>query len=93
MTSKLPTVLELIAKSLESQEIVLFAESLHYQYTHLWAVRKGIRKLPLEPTLLLCQRHGIDSEDAIKIFLAQKMKPKKEAPKKTSLLDRKKPKS
>lgn len=93
MTSKLPTVLELIAKSLETQEIVLFAESLQYQYTHLWGVRKGLRKLPLEPTLLLCHKHGINNDDAIKIFLAQKLKPKKEAPNKTSLLDRKKPNS
>jgi hypothetical protein len=87
MKSKLPTVLDLIAKSIESQEIVRFAESLDYEYTHLWGVRKGLRKLPLEPTLLLCKRHGIESDDAIKIFRAQELKPKKAPPKKRSLLD------
>jgi hypothetical protein len=87
MKSKLPTVMDLIAKSIETQEIVRFAESLDYEYTHLWGVRKGLRKLPLEPTLLLCQQHGIESDDAIKIFLAQELKPKKVPPKKRSLLD------
>jgi hypothetical protein len=88
--AKHKSILEMIAEDMADKDIVPYAESLHYDYKSLWAVRKGFRKLPLEPTLILCQRFGISSEDSVNIFMGQKLAPKEEeAPKKKkhSLLD------
>ena len=84
------SILEMIAEDMADKEIVPYAESLRYNYKNLWAVRKGLRKLPLEPTLILCRRFGISSEESIKIFMGQELAPKEEItpkPKKSSLFD------
>lgn len=87
----------MIEADIDHGNIVKYSEGLGYDYKNLWAVRLGIRKLPLSPSLILCKRFGIDTDEAIKIFQSQIIEEKTAVAstrkKKSSLLDRKKPTS
>lgn len=72
------TILDLIENKLETMGVVEFAESIGINYRALWAIRKGMRKLPLEPTISLTQQYGITGDKALLMFLKQKITNKHE---------------
>jgi hypothetical protein len=71
--NKLPTVLELLNKSLETTGITYLANELHFHYTNLHAVLKGDRKLPLNPTIYLARIHGYEDNDGVFIYVFQEL--------------------
>lgn len=92
---KLPTVQELLHKSLETTGITFLARSLEFEYTNLSGVVKGNRKLPVNATILLARLQGYTDEQGVFMHAYQYLypdeKPIKPAPKKSALPTRKKP--
>lgn len=82
---KLPTVVDLVNKSLETIGITYLAKDLDYDYTNLNKVAKGAIKLPLNPTILLARMHGFTDEQGVWINAYQHItdpdaEPKSRAP-------------
>jgi hypothetical protein len=92
---KLPTVQELLHKSLKTTGITFLARSLEVEYTNLSGVVKGTRKLPVNPTILLARLHGFSDEQGVFMHAYQYLypdeKPIKPATQKSALPTRKKP--
>jgi hypothetical protein len=87
------SIIEMIEEDRGDLSLPEYAKVINYVYKNLWAVCRGNRSLPLEQTLLLCQRRKIPSDQAVRIYLSQDSKShpvKVEASKekKRSLLDR-----
>lgn len=68
---KLPTVVELLNKTLKTTGITFLARQLEYDYPNLSSVAKGKRKLPLNPIILLARQHGYTDEDALFMYTFQ----------------------
>lgn len=82
---KLPTVLDLLRKSLETTGITYLAKDIEYDYTNLSKVVKGTVKLPLDPCIRLAMLHGYKDIDGVFINAYQHMYPdenKSRAPRK-----------
>ncbi len=70
---KLPTVLELLEKSLKTTGITYLAKDIDYDYTNLSKVVKGTVKLPLAPCIKLALLHGYTDIDGLFLNAYQHM--------------------
>ena len=88
---KLPTVMELLNKSLEDTKVTYLAKELDFDYTNLYKVIRDRRRLPLNQTIHLARLHGYDDIQALFMHAFQEMDgdqeiPKNQRPKKPSVL-------
>ena len=76
---KLPTIIELLNKSLETTAITTLARELSdvcgqaIEYTNISAAVRGKRKLPLKPAIALCQMHGLAAEQTLFVVAEQEI--------------------
>ena len=72
---KLPTIMELLNKSLEDTKPTYLAKELDFDYTNLYKVIRERRRLPLNQTILLARMHGFDDVQALFMHAFQEMNP------------------
>ena len=70
---KLPTVMELLNKSLQEMKVTYLARELQIDYTNLYKVIRDRRRLPLTQTVLLARLHGFNEVDALFMHAFQEM--------------------
>jgi hypothetical protein len=76
---KLPTIIDLLNKSLETTGITTLARQLSnssghvIEYTNLSTTIKGKRKLPLKPAIALCKMHGLTADQTLFVLAEQEI--------------------
>lgn len=71
--NKLPTVMELLNKSLDEMKVTYLAKALDFDYTNLYKVIRERRRLPMNQTMLLARMHGFEDWQGVFIHAFQEM--------------------